>query len=639
MDSMNVEGSEEGIEGGAGKEMGFGLRPKYLRYNLWSPEADPSVTAAKWTLTALPLPRPPKEELGVLEVITTLQDHSNLFKVVSPIKVDVLEELAKEHPNQPFVDSVLTGFREGFWPWAETVGKGYPPTHDERRVVKGGDEKDVFMRKQLEHERGLGRFSDSFGENLLPGMYCMPNYAVPKPNSSDFRLVNDHSAGPFSLNSMVDHDKVTGYPLDNLSQLGERIIRRSSTDPDKRLVIWKSDIAEAYRNCPMHPAWQIKQAVRVDCSLYVDRGCVFGNSASPAIFIAFNALIAWIAKYVRGIDLLIYVDDSFGLDEEGNQAYYAHYDAWFPRQQVKLLELWDELGVPHKLKKQLWGSSLAVIGLDVDPNEASILFPVEAKERLMKELLEWCKKGVRKTVREWQQLAGWINWALNVFPLLKPALNNMYPKIRGKSLTSKVWVNKVVKEDLEWARGWMEKLSDVLMMKSLSWGINDATHVIYCNACPQGMGFWYPALKRGFTALTPSGSSSTLNNFFESICVLSALRDATARSPDGSKFVIYSDSFTAVSMFNSLRALPDYNCILKAAVDFILGNDNDLRVLHVAGESNGVADALSRFDLSHALQLCPGLQVSSFEPYQRVERPQLPALLQPPRVPLGVAGI
>jgi hypothetical protein len=41
--------------------------------------------------------------------------------------------------------------------------------------------------------------------------------------------------------------------------------------------------------------------------------------------------------------------------------------------------------------------------------------------------------GTRCTLREFQQLAGWVNWSFNVFPLLKPALSNVYAKISGKT--------------------------------------------------------------------------------------------------------------------------------------------------------------------------------------------------------------
>ena len=91
-------------------------------------------------------------------------------------------------------------------------------------------------------------------------------------------------------------------------------------------------------------------------------------------------------------------------------------------------------------------------------------------------------------------------------------------------------------------------------------------------------------------------------------------------------------------MFNSLRALPEYNCILKAAVDILFEYEFQLRVVHIAGEENDIADALSREDFMRALRLCPSLVIKSFEPFLRVDRRQLTPYLQPPRhSPLGTS--
>jgi hypothetical protein len=127
-------------------------------------------------------------------------------------------------------------------------------------------------------------------------MYSMPIYAVPKPGSTDLRLVNDHSAGSYALNSMIDHSLVTGYPLDNLHQLGDMLLDLHILTPGLNLIMWKSDIAEAYRMCPMHPLWQIKQAVHINGEYYINRANCFGSSASFAIFVSVNSLVAWIVK-------------------------------------------------------------------------------------------------------------------------------------------------------------------------------------------------------------------------------------------------------------------------------------------------------------------------------------------------------
>ena len=616
----------------------MGMRPKYLRHNLWAPDANPSVTVAEWTETALPLARPPLTELNHASINQILHAHPDLFRIVTPLNICELERLSAPHPNRGFVESVLEGLREGFWPWANTLKDGYPLTHDETRALRLNPAQQSFLKVQLEHEQQMSRISASFGNTLLPGMYCMPNYVVPKPHSSDWRLVNDLSAGPYSLNSMVDRQFITGYPLDNLMNLGELILRKRKECPTKKFVAWKSDISEAYRICPMHKAWQLKQVIRIDGELFVDRVNVFGGSASPAIFISVNALISWIAKHCCGIDDLAYVDDSFGLEEEGKEMEYTPYGTSFPMQQAQLLQLWDQLGVPHKQRKQIFGNPLTILGIEVDVNNLTFTLSDEAKERLVRELQESSQKGTRKKVKEWQRVAGWLNWVLNVHPLLRPALNNLYAKIRGKGQEVKVWVNVAIQDDFRWARAKLDTMSGVFLLKSLSWEIDEATCVIKADACPSGMGFWYPATRKGFTSPTPLATPSSLNNFYEALAVLSALQHCHHVSPSGSRIVIYTDSFTAVTIFSSLRALPDFNCILKAAVDVLLEGGHSLRVLHIPGQENAEADALSRGDFMRALRLQPKLTIQQFEPWQRQEHRQSSPTLQPPRQKLGAAA-
>ena len=51
-------------------------------------------------------------------------------------------------------------------------------------------------------------------------------------------------------------------------------------------------------------------------------------------------------------------------------------------------------------------------------------------------------------------MGGWMNWALNVYPRIRPALNHFYPKLKGRQdLTSLIWVNNNIHEDFTWAVG------------------------------------------------------------------------------------------------------------------------------------------------------------------------------------------
>jgi len=49
-----------------------------------------------------------------------------------------------------------------------------------------------------------------------------------------------------------------------------------------------------------------------------------------------------------------YMDDVWSYEMYPVLAFYQLYDAWYQKKQIKLLELYDELGLPHINKKQLF---------------------------------------------------------------------------------------------------------------------------------------------------------------------------------------------------------------------------------------------------------------------------------------------
>ena len=340
------------------------------------------------------MPRPPPDELNNKVVADTIASNPSLFTIVTPINVDRFEELLVTHPNRPFVESVCWGLRHGFWPPGGDTHSGiYPETHDASLPTPLAKERADFMETQCQIEVDSGRFSHSFGSSLLPGMYCMPVYAVPKPDSEDLRLITDHSASSFSLNSMIPRNEHPSYPLDNLHSLGEILISAQGKDRAQNLILFKSDVSIAYRLMPMHPFWQVKQAVRVGGLLYIDRCGVIGGRRSGDYSVSFHSLVTWIAREIKDItDLLVYSDDFFGINEATDFTFYPPYNQHLPSRQYRLLLLWDELGIPHKMKKQISGSPLNIIGIEVDPNHLTYTLSSAARQSLIDELLKFCQK-------------------------------------------------------------------------------------------------------------------------------------------------------------------------------------------------------------------------------------------------------
>ena len=602
-------------------------RPRYLeRSVLGNPDTSPLFSpTARCTLTNAPLPRPPPDEFNNADAMSTIQNNPHLFRIVTPINVGRLEQLLATHPNGPFVNSVCVSLREGFWPWAHTQRESYPVTWDfSDRPPKTEREAD-FLRAQRDAEIAAERYSDGFGTELLPGMYSTPIHAVPKPRSEKLRLVNDHSAGPYSLNSMILREDVVGAQMDAVSNLIGALIRYRKTQPDTKLVIFKSDVAAAYRQLPLHPLWQIKQIVTIDGIRHVDRNTAFGGRGSCRGYTAFMGLILWIAIFVKSLeDLFGYIDDNFSFEEEGKVTWYAPYQCYYPSKQAELLRLWDEIGLPHEKLKQEYAPVLRVVGFLVDPALMRVSMDDGDRNKLIQHIncfTATAPGGTRRTLREFQQLAGWINWSFNVFPLLKPALSNIYAKISGKSEShAKLFVSKAVVRDLEWYVFHMQQSDGIHFFGDVEWGIHQADVTAFSDACMSGLGFFFQHSLEGFQCRAPSNPPKDTIFFFEALAVTSVIDAATRLPSVPARLLVYSDNSNTVDIFHSLRSLPPYNELLKFTVSLLIKFNISLRVVHVPGEDNGIADALSRFDNARAFTACPQLSISTF---------------QPPRVALG----
>ncbi|EEB87510.1 hypothetical protein MPER_15119, partial [Moniliophthora perniciosa FA553] len=166
-----------------------------------------------------------------------------------------------------------------------------------------------------------------------------------------------------------------------------------------------------------------------------------------------------------------YVDDNFGWELTSNFILYEPYGLKIPTKQAALLRIWDRLGIPHKLKKQVHGAVLVIIGFLVDANAMTITLPAESKGQLVDAVKNFLDSpDRRRQLHEWQQLSGWMSWSLNVFPLLRPGLCHVYRKISNKgNRWGLIRLNNAVREDLQWFLDHVKSSEGVFAFSSLDW--------------------------------------------------------------------------------------------------------------------------------------------------------------------------
>jgi hypothetical protein len=281
--------------------------PSFHRGYAWSDSMHNMSPSALYTTTAPPLPVVPPDLLRDPKIQACLEAYGDHIKVETPFDVDKLDTMLSSHPNQPFVASVLTGLRDGFWPLDDGEWK-----IELEEVIDNysTDERDLeAIRAFRDREIGAGRWSEEVSE-LLPGAKVSPLFVVWQ--NSKPRVVTDHAAS--GLNDGISREEAK-VRYDDMRSFGQSLHNARQLNPGRRLVTFKNDVAKAFLNLPAHPLWQLRQLVRIDGKLYIVRRLVFGNRASPRIWCAVSGLICWIAIFKLDIvDLHVYMDDYFGWD-------------------------------------------------------------------------------------------------------------------------------------------------------------------------------------------------------------------------------------------------------------------------------------------------------------------------------------
>lgn len=203
-------------------------------------------------------------------------------------------------------------------------------------------------------------------------------------------------------------------------------------------------------------------------------------------------------------------------------------------------------------------------------------------------------------------MAGWFNWALNMYLYAKTS--------RKQNQEQRIYINNAIRDDFLWALTHIENSDGVHLLKSFSWCPSLADFIIFCDACPEGLGFWYPVSKDAYHAPTPVNVPSNVIFYFEALCMLLALNHIQTKAPRGSKILIYTDNKNTVDIFHFIKCLPVYNHLLKLEVNILIKNDYTLHVLHVLGKDNVVADTLSRVKSSIVLSAESELKFYNFNP-------------------------
>lgn len=137
-------------------------------------------------------------------------------------------------------------------------------------------------------------------------MTTIPLWVVSKPHSDKLWLIVDQSAGDFSPNLFISLEDAHVH-LDSLHAIGSALIQVCEQHGNIPLVLFKTDVSQAYHHLPVHPLWQLHQVITIDGKHHVDNNNNFSNRGAGHLWVTFFSLILWIAVFMKFIaDLFSY---------------------------------------------------------------------------------------------------------------------------------------------------------------------------------------------------------------------------------------------------------------------------------------------------------------------------------------------
>ena len=239
-------------------------------------------------------------------------------------------------------------------------------------------------------------------------------------------------------------------------------------------------------------------------------------------------------------------------------------------------------------------TKVTCLGVDIDTEEFTISITPEKIQEILKICEEWANKTVASK-RQFQSLLGKLLYVTKCVKSSGFFLNRMLELLRAAHKHDKINLSVEFHKDLNWFRKFMPNFNGVAFFSHMN-----IKHEIKLDACLQGLGAkWGDQV---YAIPLPLGYENMSITHLEMLNIMVALR-TWARCWAGHLIRIHCDNQAVVNILNRGRTR-DLTLAAIARNIFMDTATHDicLKVAHIAGYKNQIADSLSRWYMGIAHQ-------------------------------------
>lgn len=514
----------------------------------------------------------------------------------TPIAIDILETELHGYPDKDFVKYLITGLREGFDTGLTAVPSVSFQCPNLLSAKRDPSTVDTLLEGEVQKGYLLGPFSTPPFESyrINPIGLAEKKFSGKKRLIVDFSAPHENDDHP-SINSLIRKED---FSLKYV-KIDDAIQKIREFGPGSMLC--KTDIVDAFKLIPIHPTLWHLHGVCWKEKFYFYKRLAFGCRSSPKIFDTLSVAICWIAKNNYGLEVILHLlDDFLTVDRPGNCA---------QRTMALLTHIFGKLKIPLSPPKTI-GPALALeyLGIILDSQKMEARLPQEKLTRLRQVLKDFLalKSCTRKQA---QRLLGYLVFACRVIPIGRPFISQFISLIKQThSHHYRVSVDDECRKDLLM---WLHFLNiwngiSLFVDKTVTRAADlhlytDASGTLGYGGFFQGkcfQGRWPSNLE----CLTDGATSIAFKELFPIVMAAHLWGHAWSRK----RIAFHSDNQATVAILNKGRSpSPAINVLMRKLSVMAATHGFAFSGIYIPGIDNGIADALSRFQVVRFKSLAP----------------------------------
>ena len=433
---------------------------------------------------------------------------------------------------------------------------------------------DYYIQEEIKHGAMLGPFSSP----PIP-LHTSPFLTREKSGSENRRVIVDLSwPKGNSVNNAVNPSSYMGVEflltlptIDQVTKAVKKFGRNS--------FIAKIDISRAFKHVPIDPG-DIDLLGLHWHDFFIEKNLVFGFKFGSQIFERISNSIRFIMAQ-NGYYILDYIDDYliFGNEVDCKRAF------------DRLTSLLQELGFTISVHKNVLPSQqVSCLGILVDTKNFTVSVPEDKLSDIMKLLDLWTDK-TSCTKREFQSLLGSLLYISKCVRYARFFLNRLLENLRTHANSKIITLDENSYKDIAWFKKFVQVFNGTSFF--LKKKVDKEVHL---DACLKGIGatfngFIYEAKIPGKFAHFDIAALEMLN-------ILVALR-VWADAWKNCTIEVHCDNLSVVTVLCSGKTKNSSLATISRNIFMVASRyDIFLKVSHIPGKENKIADLLSRWDNS-----------------------------------------